>query len=374
MGTAELILFLDKLFDSLNSSRKTGPPGKPLKAGVAANSEHITYWYEAIKVLESMKYYCPRTKKFMVVPSIKNLIFTIKGYIYLCSKIFEIYKNKFLVLRVFQQDALENFFGCIRNYAGRETSPSGSHFISCFKSLVVNNFMSSHSPGSNCQEDESEGALSNLQGFLCGEIEGIRSFSNTLEETYLPQHVTADKKRKIARCTITYIAGFIAKKVLNKISCANCRSNLIKRHSDNDTDFIEAREYDKSKLIRPGSYFYFLTSQCLSRLFYLIPRLCHYVQIARLLERILEKQLSFQLVNCVEHSATSEILLKTVIRCCIFFWCKRINLISKGKDEKFVRFLKRIPDKNLVDPVKLLAYKKHQSKIKRAKAYGTKKE
>ncbi|XP_050307911.1 uncharacterized protein LOC126744516 [Anthonomus grandis grandis] len=55
-GTANLILFFDKLFDSLNSSKKFGSPGKPLKAGVTKESTHISFWYDALKILETMKY------------------------------------------------------------------------------------------------------------------------------------------------------------------------------------------------------------------------------------------------------------------------------------------------------------------------------
>ncbi|KAH1028315.1 hypothetical protein HUJ05_001681 [Dendroctonus ponderosae] len=72
--------------------------------------------------------------------------------------------KKFLTTRTFRQVALEFFFGCIRSYRGRKNTPSASHFESSFKALITNNFISSHSPGANCKEDESEGALKN---FLC---------------------------------------------------------------------------------------------------------------------------------------------------------------------------------------------------------------
>lgn len=370
--TAELILFLDKLFDSLNSSRKTGPPGKPLKASVTVKSEHLKYWYEAIRVIESMRYYCPESGKFTVVPSLKNLIFTLRGFIYLCNAIFKVHKNKYISLRVFQQDALENFFGCIRNYSGRENMPSASHFIASVKSLVINNFMSAHSIGANCEEDESTGALVNLQGFLLGDIEGVSPLDR-VEVPEIPPNILLYKRTKISKCTATYIAGFIAKKMMAKIKCVNCRDNCLKRHSDSDTDFIDARQYEKSKLVRPGSYFYFLVAQSISILFYLIPRLCHYLNVSSVLKTVLKKQLSFGVINCLEHNESGDILIKIIVRCSLYFWCKRINLVTKGKDEKFSRFLSKNPSKDKIDPVKLSAYKKFQSKIKRSKAHVTKK-
>ena len=83
MDTSTLVFFLDKLFDSLNSSHKSGPPGKPLKGGGTMESGHITFWYECIKVFESMKYFCHKKQKFVTVPTLKNFVKTLKGFIYI---------------------------------------------------------------------------------------------------------------------------------------------------------------------------------------------------------------------------------------------------------------------------------------------------
>ncbi|KAJ8910621.1 hypothetical protein NQ315_002857 [Exocentrus adspersus] len=249
IDTANLIL--------LNSSRKTGPPGKPLKGGVQNDSVHIQFWYDAIKILESMKFYCTENSRFVKVPSILNLIRTLKGFIYLSKK----------------QDALENLFGCIRNYSGQESNPGAAHFISSFRALLVNNFMSTHSPNSNCQEDYHTGALDNLRSFITGEVlPGVTPLPD-YEEPEVPSTVTLHRRSKVSRCTATYISGFIARKLLRKTKCENCKSNLLFRDNNNDTDFIKARQYDHCKLIKPGTVFTFLVSQSIARLFYLIPRL-----------------------------------------------------------------------------------------------------
>lgn len=272
--TADLILILDKLFDSLNSCRKNGPPGKPLKAAVTVNSDHFNFWYEAISILETMRFYCPQKQRLSVVPSIKNFITTLKGFIYLFKKILVEYKNKFILVRAFQQDALENLFGCIRNYSGRENRPSALHFITSFKALIANNFMSTHSPGANCEEDNSEGALENLRYFLTSEIlPGVESIETDIDEFEIPPSAVSYRTSKLSRCTFTYISGFIARKVLKKIHCDNCRNNMLFREHNVDLDFIDARQYNFSKLTTPGTYFTFLCQQSLVRLFYLIPRL-----------------------------------------------------------------------------------------------------
>lgn len=365
MDTAELSLFLDKLFDSVNSSHRSAPPGKPLKGGVTSTSSHIEFWYESIKIIKTMKYFCHKNKKFVSVPSLNNCIKTLKGFIYLSKKILDRYPKKYIVLRVFQQDALENFFGCIRNYSGREINPSASHFVSSFKALIINNFMSVHSPGSNCEQDESIGLLGNLKNFFLQQ-----SFQNRecmpLLDVEIPSAVVAFKKSKISRCTQVYIAGYITKKLFEKIKCGSCKQKLLYRDHDEDTDFITARQYKHSNLIKPGTVLSFLISQSTARLFYVIPRLCHIKQISLLLQKILlEQQPNFKLINQSCHLNNDITLVKIVIRCCLFFWCKQVNRIIKGKDSKFIKFIQMKPDAALIDPVKMQAYKKLQKKNKR---------
>jgi hypothetical protein len=104
-----------------------------------------------------------------MIPSITNLIHTLKGMHYLMGILF---KNNFeyVIPRNINQDALEIFFGCIRSHGVRNNSPDVSHFISSFKSLVINNYMSRHSVGRNCERDYTEGALDNLRCLLTGEV------------------------------------------------------------------------------------------------------------------------------------------------------------------------------------------------------------
>ncbi|XP_022163982.1 uncharacterized protein LOC111029326 [Myzus persicae] len=54
--TAKLCLFIDKLFDSVNSSSTSVLPGKELRGAVFSTSAHWKFWNEAIQILESMKF------------------------------------------------------------------------------------------------------------------------------------------------------------------------------------------------------------------------------------------------------------------------------------------------------------------------------
>lgn len=66
---------------------------------------------------------------------------------------------KVLLLRHFNQDSLENFFGASRALGYRNNNPTCEMFSSAYKTLVLNNMMSSYSPGSNCKDDFSGGCL-----------------------------------------------------------------------------------------------------------------------------------------------------------------------------------------------------------------------
>ena len=179
----------------------------------------------------------------------------------------------------------------------------------------------------------------------------------------MPAVVSGYERKKIPKCTATYISGFIGKKLLKHITCVACKNKILFREYNHDTDFIAARQYKNSKLITPGTFFNFLVSQTISRLFYLIPKFCHFKEISDILKNILENHLQFSLINCPLHTPSKQ-LIKMLIKYSIFFWCKKVNRILKGKDVKFIKFLKLKPNKGLIDPIKLSALKKYQNRCK----------
>jgi hypothetical protein len=80
---SEFILFIDKLFDSLNGKSKISQKSKPLKGGVTRNSGHEKFWKNSIKLLEKMSFWDEDKRKLVNVPSLQNLIKTLRGFIYL---------------------------------------------------------------------------------------------------------------------------------------------------------------------------------------------------------------------------------------------------------------------------------------------------
>ena len=151
--TADILIFFDELFDSLNGSQQNSKKrsGKPLLGPLTPNSAHSEVWAKAKKVLSTMKF--EKNNKTVSVPSVNNWLHTIHNIEYLRDVLSEKHKLKSIWLRHFNQDPLENFFGAIRSHGCRNISPTPQGFEIAFASLLINNLTKTHSAGSNCEED-----------------------------------------------------------------------------------------------------------------------------------------------------------------------------------------------------------------------------
>ena len=132
-----------------------------LRTAVKNGSGHITFWNEALKKLEKIRFI--KNGQPFRPPSLKNLIKTIKNFKVLFNLL---QKNGFahMMPRNFNQDPLENLFGQIRQRGVSWTNPTVQAFTPILKSLLVKN-LTSHSLGANCEDDNSEIFLS-LQRFV----------------------------------------------------------------------------------------------------------------------------------------------------------------------------------------------------------------
>lgn len=80
------LLFGDKLFDSVNGLTVEPQHGNVMRCAVRETSHHVDFWYEAIKVLQSVKFFNDGRRDF-VPPTIENWIFTLRCFIYLWNKL-----------------------------------------------------------------------------------------------------------------------------------------------------------------------------------------------------------------------------------------------------------------------------------------------
>ncbi|XP_049817860.1 uncharacterized protein LOC126264344 [Aethina tumida] len=228
--TADLLLFFDQLFDSVNGSAINSHVGKDLRSVVTFKSKDFMFWQQSLPILKSMYF----NSHQIFTPSLKNWHFTLRGFIYLSKKLLGM-GFKFISPRSFNQDPLENFFGQIRSHGVRNVNPTCTSFISSTKALIVNNFMSSHSPSFNCEEDLSTGALDSLKDLIAQED---TSESNSEIDFVSEHHHTLYKTSDLST---PYVAGAVIKKMFKKLSCLNCRKLMVTEKNLPQNRFIRRK-------------------------------------------------------------------------------------------------------------------------------------
>lgn len=264
--------------------------------------------------------------------------------------------------RFFNQDALENFFSYIRSHGVRNVSPGPTHFMSSYKALVVNNFLTNHSPYSNCQNDDISNLLLNMKDYFLEDISNDLNENNQIINLeYDVSDVKTISKTKSSKCAATYFAGYICKKVMKiikKHNCKRCCQNLV-IWGNRDTDFIEAREYKPNLYLRPGGFLTFAVSRIVILTYRLLPKIATKKNVLKTLTLIMSKEINLVLLNCDKHDLAKDVLNIT-LKCCIFFWTRKINKIAKGQDSKFIISFHNKTDYK--DPYKIRAYNKYKKK------------
>lgn len=149
-----MLYFCNELFDSFN-----GRAGQGLSSIILTGSGHIPFWNEACNKLRNMRYVEKKSRqasKGNAPKCLRNWIWTMKAALniwnILHTKNFESFNLKFL-----NQDILENFFSQIRSNGCANRNLNPAQFQTAFKTLLICNFTSKHSIGSNCTESN-EGA------------------------------------------------------------------------------------------------------------------------------------------------------------------------------------------------------------------------
>lgn len=89
VDTAEVLLFFNDLFDSINGSCSSGK--NQLKAPISDNSIHFSFWNYALCMLSYMKFLDAKTGKQTNRTSVlQHFQSTIRGYIEVCKKCFKL--------------------------------------------------------------------------------------------------------------------------------------------------------------------------------------------------------------------------------------------------------------------------------------------
>lgn len=248
-----------------------------------------------------------------------------------------------LLLRNFNQDPIENFFGAICSLGYRKNNPSTQGFSSSYKTLMLNNLTSSHSTGNNCEEDFSEGTLTSYR-ILFKSIKDYNDLENVYDEPRVydraiePTIVNNSPEIYLKLQTQNYIAGFIVKK-RNKILFKNCRiclDQICNNKVGQFHDLIIAGEYNNQpnlkypnvtfcRLIQGITFYKDLT-------FSQLPLLCHKQNFKSYLISKIQEQYNLKIINCPIHINDFENkLLNFTIQLLTNHWCVEINRLLNGK-------------------------------------------
>ena len=176
----------------------------------------------------------------------------------LLREILKVEYSFFLFTSRLNQDSLENLFSVIRGRGGHRDNPDPVHFHSTFKQVLVQN-MFVPAPSSNCEDDSGEYLLKiddfsvNVDGESLLAEKSSQTFAFTdsapgkQPASVMPLLAVSDVFAKfdndemsdgIFNNTLTYIAGYICCKVLDKHDCVNCQSAMLR----SDTSVIGEKD------------------------------------------------------------------------------------------------------------------------------------
>ena len=129
-----------------------------------SDSYHKEFWMRAKHIFKSMEFIPKKANQRKRPPVLTGWITTINGFLQIASTLQNLGYDKFPT-RAFNQDPIENFFGQLRQYGGRNNNPTCLAFVPYFKSLLIQNFSKNISSTSNCEHDSDE-VLLTLNHFL----------------------------------------------------------------------------------------------------------------------------------------------------------------------------------------------------------------
>lgn len=349
--TASVVDDLDKLFDMCNgpSSKKNR---KPRRSNVTKVSNHLERWGSMKKKLAELSFIRPNGTTFHP-PCQKGFVDTISSLQCITRHLFDDEGFSILNLRQLNQDPLENFFSLIRQHGITNHTPSCTHFIAAFKSIIVANFSAPHNRGGNCEDDGGD-LLNDLRELLNDEVVPFHSDSTpsvshvscigslTPAESeqsillHLPDSTDDDDvelEKKLARLEHqphVYIAGYIGKQLLKSHgTCAVCSDSVCVVNPGPEHIYVKEKEWTEGCLVYASQS---LTQTVLDAMDIFTTKIApdlHYYNIYQLCKtHIMTCDTSW--ILCTAHRETmTEKLFSVLARFLIFTECKRRNEVMR---------------------------------------------
>lgn len=206
-------------------------------------------------------------------------------------------------------------FGALRALGYRNNNPNCMMFASAYKTLLLNNLMSSHSPRSNCEEDLRTTSLAQYQTLF--KIFTNNQNNQAEKEDNLEKRVTDGLLKVKCNSNIetiqlenqikSYIAGYMIKK-LNTTFLKNCPICLLQIctepiHND-DHQLALSRDYclgGKYILKYPNKIFCKLIQDIISMIAKILPSMCHHLKLKTEIINAINQNFNTNVVKCPDH-------------------------------------------------------------------------
>ena len=241
-GTAELLSNFDNIFDSLNSSSLSST--KLYKKAMTKDSPHQEFLERMLKFIKSIKVIDPSSQEDVTnkLRCLKGLQMTINGILALWSDLQKTHSRQFLMTRRLNQDPLENFFGLIRQQGGNSDNPTPFQFTKAFRKLFFDNYLSPL-PSFNCSTDsdtflvttKDQSSLSALSNPSPCTRKNTKKGPAIDAKYYKNEEV---EKNLVSMNAITYVAGYLLRKCLDKHECLTCSQKLTVTNLTNSSQLL----------------------------------------------------------------------------------------------------------------------------------------
>ncbi|XP_031358890.1 uncharacterized protein LOC116182497 [Photinus pyralis] len=350
-NTVHFILFVNNLFDSLNSKFLTDPnpnrrPISTYNNVAIENLKNGKDMFENIRVYEGSKR--------------RNNIYCIDGFGMTINAILLLWEDlrfedyKYLVTSFLNQDPLENFFSVVRHRGGYNPYPTVQNFRKSMQLNIFIRLQKEVNSSSNCEEDFGE--VIELEAASLESPDGIPTSTHQMGQ------VTEDEKENrdvqnyphtssacdsppqvsLESCNNTYVAGFIAHRLLKLLKCEICKSILVKSKDEliDSTEIqILLRDFGAeniSFLKRPSKFFNSIIRKMLVKFNELFEVHKSEINIRKIIVQRLKELIDPELDNkweCKDHINT---FVHYFVRLLIFRKIKDKSLVLKH-EKKFKR-------------------------------------
>lgn len=260
LATAEFCEYFNRAFDILNSRSKfsKAPYGKPLSLKTIEKYEQFTEQFKTYVMGLTLKEVTKKLgstifKEINIVNHSRNTGFV--GLILDLENCIQIYKtlddkqllnHGYMLTYKCSQDHLETFFSAVRGRNGFNNNPSCFQFEHAYKRLLVNNQITASCFG-NCGILDATTILPLEFNTTDNITEG--SSKELTDHDYIESSVSLSS---YVEDVVEYIAGFIVKKVKQRIDCSFCKNILIQKNPNRTIQFVQFKQWDGCNLINPS--------------------------------------------------------------------------------------------------------------------------